>query len=36
MPFGSVGWIECLIILALLAVVAAFAFRVGFFRGRGR
>lgn len=36
MPFGSIGWGECLIILVLLAVVAGFAFRVGYFRGRGR
>jgi len=36
MSFGSLGLVECLIILALLVVVAAFAFRTGFFRGRRR
>jgi hypothetical protein len=35
-PFGSLGWGECLLILLLIAVVAALAFRTGFFRGRGR
>ncbi len=31
----SIGWIECLIILALVVLVAAVAFRAGYFRGRG-
>jgi hypothetical protein len=35
-PFGSLGWGECLIILAVLVVAVGFAFRVGYFRGRGR
>jgi len=32
----TIGWIECLIILALVALVAAVAFRAGYFRGRGQ
>jgi hypothetical protein len=32
----TIGWIECLIILALVALVAAVAFRAGYFRGKGR
>jgi hypothetical protein len=36
MPFGSLGWGECLFILAVIVLVAAFAFRAGFFRGRDR
>jgi Tfp pilus assembly protein FimT len=36
MSIGPVSLIECLIVLVLLVIVAALAFRVGFFRGRGR
>lgn len=36
MSIGPVSALECLIVLILLAVVAAVAFRAGFFRGRGR
>lgn len=36
MRFGTLGWVECLLILFVIAVVAAFAFRTGFFRGRRR
>lgn len=32
----TIGWIECLIILGLVALVAAVAFRAGYFRGKGR
>ncbi len=32
----TIGWIECLIILGLIALVAAVAFRVGYFRGKER
>ncbi|GIV88384.1 MAG: hypothetical protein KatS3mg055_0902 [Chloroflexus sp.] len=33
---STIGITECLIILLLVAVVAALAFRAGYFRGRGR
>jgi hypothetical protein len=36
MAIGPVSLVECMIVLVLLVVVAAFAFRMGFFRGRGR
>lgn len=36
MRIGFLGWVECLIILVLLVLVAAVAFRAGYFRGRGR
>lgn len=36
MAVGPVGLWECVIVLLLLLVVAAFAFRIGYFRGRGR
>lgn len=36
MPLTTLGWGECLLILFVIALVAGFAFRVGFFRGRGR
>lgn len=32
----TIGWIECLIILGLVALVAAVAFRMGYFRGKER
>ena len=35
----SIAWLglgECLVILLVIAIVAAFAFRAGYFRGRGR
>jgi hypothetical protein len=35
MPFGSIGWGECLFLLFVLVIVAALAFRSGYFRGRG-
>jgi hypothetical protein len=34
MMFGSLSAVECLIILVVIAVVAALAFRTGYFRGR--
>lgn len=36
MRIGPVSLLECLIILIVLAIVAALAFRTGYFRGRGR
>jgi hypothetical protein len=36
MRIGWLGWGECLVILVVLMLVAAFAFRAGYFRGRGR
>ncbi len=36
MRLGSLGWVECLIILVVLTLVAAVSFRAGYFRGRGR
>lgn len=36
MRIGWIGGFECLVLLLLLALVAAVAFRAGFFRGRGR
>jgi hypothetical protein len=35
MRIGWIGGFECAIILVLLLLVAAFAFRSGYFRGRG-
>ncbi len=32
----TIGWIECLIILGLVALVVALAFRVGYDRGSRR
>ncbi|WP_156926259.1 hypothetical protein [Chloroflexus sp. Y-396-1] len=32
----TISFIECLIILLLVAVIAAIAFRTGYFRGRNR
>jgi hypothetical protein len=32
----QIGWIECLFILLVVAIVAAMAFRGGYVRGRGR
>lgn len=32
----QIGVPECLIILTLVAIVAAVAFRAGYFRGRGK
>lgn len=34
MPLTTLGWGECLIILFVITLVAALAFRAGFFRGR--
>lgn len=34
MRVGSIGGLECLIILILLVLVAALAFRTGYFRGK--
>lgn len=31
----TIGWGECLLILGVLVLVAAVAFRAGYFRGRG-
>lgn len=36
MRIAWLGLAECLIILLVMAIVAAFAFRAGYFRGRGR
>ncbi len=36
MQIGGFGWGECLIILIVLVLVAAFSFRTGYFRGKGR
>jgi hypothetical protein len=36
MRFGSIGGVECVIILVILVVATAFAFRAGYFRGRRR
>lgn len=36
MRIGWIGGFECLLLLLLLVLVAAVAFRAGFFRGRGR
>lgn len=36
MAIGPVSLVECMIVLVLVVIVAALAFRVGFFRGRGR
>jgi hypothetical protein len=33
---GWIGGAECLIILVMLVLVAALAFRAGYFRGKGR
>lgn len=32
----QIGWIECLFILLVVAIVAAMAFRGGYVRGRRR
>ncbi len=32
----QIGWIECLFILLVVAIVATMAFRGGYVRGRGR
>lgn len=36
MQLGWLGWGECLMLLVVLVIVAALAFRTGYFRGRGR
>jgi hypothetical protein len=36
MRIGWIGTAECVIILVVLVLVAAFAFRAGYFRGRRR
>jgi hypothetical protein len=36
MRIGWIGGMECLIILVLVVIVAALAFRTGYFRGRDR
>jgi NADH:ubiquinone oxidoreductase subunit 3 (subunit A) len=36
MSIAWLGLVECLVILLVVAVVAAFAFRAGYFRGKGR
>ncbi len=36
MRIGPLGGVECMIILVVLVLVAAVAFRAGYFRGRGR
>jgi ABC-type uncharacterized transport system permease subunit len=36
MSIGSVSGLECLIILMIVGVAAAVAFRAGYFRGRRR
>lgn len=36
MGVGSVSGVECVVILLVIALVAAVAFRAGYFRGRGR
>jgi hypothetical protein len=36
MRIGWLGLTECLIILVVLVIVAALAFRSGYFRGKGR
>lgn len=33
---STIGVTECLIILLIVAIVAAIAFRAGYFRGRNR
>jgi hypothetical protein len=34
MEIGTVGGMECVVILLVIAVVAAISFRAGYFRGR--
>jgi hypothetical protein len=34
MSVGSVSGVECVVILTVIALVAAVAFRAGYFRGR--
>lgn len=36
MRIGWIGTFECVVLLVLLVLVAAMAFRAGYFRGRGR
>lgn len=36
MRIGSVSGLECLVILLVILLVAAVAFRAGYFRGRQR
>lgn len=36
MGIGSVSGLECVVILLTIALVAAIAFRAGYFRGRRR
>jgi hypothetical protein len=36
MSVGTVSGLECVVILLVIALVAAIAFRAGYFRGRGK